>query len=120
MSFGSNRPGSNIKIFITSLLFHYLIEHISRCGPGRIFITLYFDQQTGYLVRSVRYVASPIGRMPTQVDYADYRDIGGIKYPYQQTFTWLDGRDTFTFTDVKFNVPIDPAKFGEPVLPARP
>jgi len=85
-------------------------------GERGAFVSLYFDQTSGLLVRSIRYTPSKIGKVPTQVDYGDYRDVGGYKYPYQQTFTWLDGRDTFTFSDVKFNVPIDAAKFGEPTL----
>ena len=83
-------------------------------GPGRIFVTLYFDQQTGYLVRTVRYSASPIGRMPTQVDYADYRDVDGVKLPFTYTFAWLDGRDAFRLSTVRLNQSIDPAKFGRP------
>jgi hypothetical protein len=75
---------------------------------------MYFDQKTGYLVRTVRYVASPIGRMPTQVDYSDYRDVNGIKFPFKYTFAWLDGRDAFTLRDVKLGQPIDAAKFGRP------
>ncbi|HYS25113.1 MAG TPA: hypothetical protein VEP46_05905, partial [Vicinamibacterales bacterium] len=58
--------------------------------------------------------------VPTQVDYEDYRDVAGVKFPYKWTVTWLDGRDVFDFADVKFNVPIDPAKFGEPVLTLPP
>lgn len=83
-------------------------------GPGRVFVTLYFDQKTGYLIRTVRYAASPIGRMPTQVDYDDYRDVNGIKLPFKYTFAWLDGRDSFQLKDVKLNQPIDAAKFGRP------
>ena len=79
-------------------------------------MSLYFAQDTGLLLRTIRYTPSKIGKVPTQVDYEDYRDVGGVKFPHKWTFTWLDGRDTFTFTDVKFNVPIDAAKFGEPVL----
>ena len=58
--------------------------------------TLYFDKQSGLLVRMVRFGSSPIGRAPTQVDFADYRDVpgAGIKMPYRWTFGWLDGRDT--------------------------
>ena len=83
-------------------------------GPGRIFVTLYFDQATGYLVRTVRYAASPIGRMPTQVDYADYRDVDGVKLPFTYIFAWLDGRDAFKLSTVRLNQPIEPAKFGRP------
>jgi hypothetical protein len=85
-------------------------------GERGAFVSLYFDQTTGLLVRTIRYTPSKIGKVPTQVDYEDYRDVGGVKYPHKWTFTWLDGRDTFTFEDVKFNIPIDAAKFGEPML----
>jgi len=88
-------------------------------GPNGTLATLYFDDRSGLLVRMVRHGRSPIGRVPTQVDYSDYRDVGGIKFPFHWTFAWLDGRDDFEFTDVKLNVPIDAAKFGEPNVAAR-
>jgi photosynthetic reaction center cytochrome c subunit len=83
-------------------------------GPGRTFMTLFFDKKTGLLARSIRYGSSPIGRIPTQVDYSDYRDVNGIKMPFKFTFSWLDGRDAFQLTSVQLNVPIDPARFGRP------
>src|SRR6267378_7631518 len=83
-------------------------------GPNGTLATLYFDDASGLLVRMVRHGRSPIGRVPTQVDYSDYRDVGGIKFPFRWTFAWLDGRDNFEFSDVKLNVPIDAATFGEP------
>jgi photosynthetic reaction center cytochrome c subunit len=86
-------------------------------GPNGTLATLYFDDASGLLVRMVRHGRSPIGRVPTQVDYSDYRDVGGIKFPFHWTFAWLDGRDTFEFSDVKLNVPIAPATFGEPDVP---
>ena len=83
-------------------------------GPGRLFATLYFDKETALLTRIVRYGSSPIGRLPTQVDYADYRDVNGVKLPFRFTFAWLDGRDAFQLNDVRVNVPIDAARFGRP------
>jgi len=83
-------------------------------GPRGLLATLYFDKDSGLLVRLVRYSASPIGRVPTQIDYSDYRDVSGIKFPFKYTFSWLDGRDSFQLSDVKTNVPIDAAKFGKP------
>ena len=90
------------------------VDVVQANGPGRVFVTMYFDKLTGYLVRSVRYAASPIGRMPTQVDYSDYRDVNGVKIPFKYTFAWLDGRDAFQLNNVRANVPIDAAKFGKP------
>jgi photosynthetic reaction center cytochrome c subunit len=89
-------------------------------GPGRVFVTLYFDKKTGLLARSIRYGASPIGRIPTEVDYADYRDVNGIKMPFKFTFSWLDGRDQFQLNSVQLNVPIDAGRFGRPASLERP
>jgi photosynthetic reaction center cytochrome c subunit len=83
-------------------------------GPRGLVATLYFDSETGLLLRMVRFGASPIGRAPTQVDFADYRDVpgAGIKMPYRWTFGWLNGRDTFELKDVRVNVPIDAQVFA--------
>jgi hypothetical protein len=77
-------------------------------------VTLYFDRTSGLLLRELRYGKSPIGRVPTQIDYSDYRDVSGIKIPYHLTFAWLDGRDAISLNDVKINVAVDESKFGKP------
>jgi photosynthetic reaction center cytochrome c subunit len=82
--------------------------------PGGLLVTLYFDAQTGLLSRMIRYTASPIGRAPTQIDYADYRDVNGIKFPFDYQFLWLDGRFNAKLTGVQINAAIDAAKFGKP------
>ena len=92
------------------------VDVVQGNGPRRLFATLYFDKQTGLLVRMVRYGNSPIGRLPTQVEYSDYREIGGIKMPFRFTFAWLDGRDAFQLSEVQLNAAIDGAKFGRPTL----
>ncbi|HKE87207.1 MAG TPA: photosynthetic reaction center cytochrome c subunit family protein [Vicinamibacterales bacterium] len=79
--------------------------------------TLYFDMESGLLVRSIRYTDSPVGRIPTQTDYSDYRDVSGVKMPFKWTKTWLDGRDTFEITAVQPNVAIDTARFAKPSAP---
>jgi hypothetical protein len=90
------------------------VEVVQGSGPHGVMVTLYFDKKTNLLVRMVRYSLSPVGRIPTQVDYADYRDVGGIKFPFSYTFSWLDGKDAYKLSDVKVNVPIDPAVFRKP------
>ena len=85
-------------------------------GSRGLVATLYFDKQSGLLVRMVRFGSSPIGRAPTQVDFADYRDVpgAGIKMPFRWTFGWLNGRDTFETKEVRVNVPIDAGIFATP------
>jgi photosynthetic reaction center cytochrome c subunit len=90
------------------------VQVLQGSGPHGLMVTLYFDKKTNLLVRMVRYSKSPVGRVPTQIDYADYRDVNGVKFPFKYTFSWLDGKDIFQIDNVKVNVPIDAAKFGKP------
>jgi len=83
-------------------------------GPRGFLGTLYFDPDTGLLRRVVRYGPSPIGRILTQLDYGDYREVNGIKFPFELTFSWLDGRYTAKLTNVQVNVPIEESRFSQP------
>jgi photosynthetic reaction center cytochrome c subunit len=74
----------------------------------------YFDAKTNLLSRVIRFVNSPIGRIPIQVEYTDYRDVNGIKFPFGLAFLWLDGRYNAEISDVKINVAIDAKKFEKP------
>jgi outer membrane lipoprotein-sorting protein len=80
-------------------------------------VKLYFDVESGLLLRSVRYSESPVGRVPTQIDYADYRDVSGIKIPFKWTTTWTDGRTVFELTSAQVNTAVDAAKFAKPAAP---
>jgi photosynthetic reaction center cytochrome c subunit len=77
-------------------------------------LRLYFDEQSGLLVRLVRYGDTALGLLPTQIDYADYHDTNGVKIPYRWTLARPSGRFTIQVTDVKQNVPVDDAKFAKP------
>ena len=94
-----------------------LANVVQGAGPRGTLATLYFDQDTGLLLRIVRYSQSPIGRVPTQVDYGDYRDVGGIKLPFRMLFAWMDGRDAIQLSEIQTNVPIDDARFRPPARP---
>jgi photosynthetic reaction center cytochrome c subunit len=96
------------------------VQVVQGTGAGRALATFYFDKASGLLVRLVRYADSPVGRIPMQTDYADYRDVSGVKMPFRWTATWLDGRSTIELSEVQANVPIAPATFGRPVPPAPP
>jgi photosynthetic reaction center cytochrome c subunit len=93
------------------------VQVVQGTGAGGVTATLYFDSENGLLVRQIRYVESPVGRIPTQVDYSDYRDVSGVKLPFKWKITWLDGRDTIELSDVKANVAIEGARFARPVAP---
>jgi hypothetical protein len=92
----------------------HTVDQVQGTGPRGLLVTLYFDRQTGLLLRELRYGNSPIGRVPTQIDFADYRDVSGIKLPFRITYAWLDGRDSIVLSEIKTNVAVDDAKFGRP------
>ena len=87
-------------------------------NPGKPPMRLFFDQESGLLVRSIRYAETPLGCNPTQVDYADYRAQDGIKVPFQWTLARPLGRFTIQVTELQQNVPVDDKKFENP--PAAP
>jgi hypothetical protein len=105
---------TNLRVGFPESIGERSVQVVQGDGPNGLLVTLYFDSETGLLARVIRYSRSPIGRMPTQVDYADYRDVNGIKMPFTWTFSWLDGRDTFNLTDIRLDVPIDDARFQKP------
>jgi len=88
---------------------------------GRSSIKLYFDKQSGLLVRQVRYADTIIGRVPIQVDYSDYRDVAGagVKLPFHVMTTWTGGQSDVLLTSAETNVAIDAAKFNQPT-PSAP
>ncbi len=77
-------------------------------------VRLFFDRQSGLLLRMVRYSENPLGRMPVQIDYADYRAVDGVKTPFRWTLSRPNGRFTIQLNEVKANVPIDDSKFAKP------
>ncbi len=81
-------------------------------------VRLYFDETSGLLLRQVRYTDTPIGRNPTQIDYADYREVDGVKVPFRWTLSRVNGRFTIQIEEAKQNVAIDDAKFSKPAAPA--
>jgi outer membrane lipoprotein-sorting protein len=83
-------------------------------------VKLFFDKQTGLLTRVVRYSRTIVGPVPTQIDYSDYREVAGVKMPFQWRLTWTDGQSEYTLDDVQPNAAIDPAKFGKPAAAVAP
>jgi photosynthetic reaction center cytochrome c subunit len=85
---------------------------------------LYFDTETGLLLRKQTLLPSPVGDYPFEVDYGDYRDTGsGVKFPYLITmYPAVPGVRTNTpsvsttihVTKVQDNIPLDNSKFAKP------
>ena len=81
---------------------------------------LYFDTQTGLLVRRIVFTSTPLGNDPAYVDYDDYRDAGdGVKVPFLvQSYTMTQKTVTHV-QKVQDNVAIDSRKFNKPAPKAQ-
>jgi photosynthetic reaction center cytochrome c subunit len=94
---------------------------ISAAKEGKPPVKFYFDEESGLLVRLVRYAVSPLGLIPTNIDYGDYRDVDGVEIPFRWTMAQADGSSTIQLEQMQQNMPIDDAKFAKPTpLAASP
>lgn len=89
----------------------YLVAGRSETQPP---LRLYFDKESGFLLRLIRYAETPLGRNPTQIDYADYREANGLKVPFRWTISRPGNQFTVQVEQLQQNVPVDDAKFAAP------
>ena len=82
-------------------------------GAAQALANLYFDQ-SGMLVRMVRWTRTPVGFIPTQVDYSDYRDVAGVKVPFDRKVTQTYMQAHVILTDVQPNVAVEATRFARP------
>ena len=73
----------------------------------------YFDD-TGLLVRIVRWTQTPVGFVPTQIDFSNYRDVAGMKIPFNRTVSQTYMQMTVELTDVQAGANIDASRFARP------
>ncbi len=93
----------------------YLVEGTPK---GDVPERLYFDTQTGLLLRKETVIPTLAGNAPFEVDYDDYRNAGhGVKIPFvirmfpATSESHLQTHTTIHVQKVQENVPIDDAKF---------
>jgi photosynthetic reaction center cytochrome c subunit len=86
-------------------------------NEGQPPLCLYLDKESGLLLRFIRYAETPLGRNPTQIDYADYREANGVKMPFRWTLARPGNRFTIQVEQAQQNVPVDDAKFAVPSPP---
>jgi len=83
-------------------------------NQGETPVNLYFDA-AGLLVRLVRWNDTAVGPVPTQFDFSDYREAGGVRKPYQWIRAWTNNRVVFKLKDVRINAPVDASRFQRPL-----
>lgn len=82
---------------------------------------LFFDAETGLLLRRISYTETPIGVIPSQIDFEDYRDVDGVKIPFTVKVSSVEPGlvSTRKYTEIKLNAPVDDSKFKMPAA-AKP
>ena len=84
-------------------------------APDGIVEFLFFDEQSGLLVRRMIRDRTIFGALPVEADYADYRQVDGVNIPYKTTWYTAGESSSYIIKDVKDNVPVDDSKFTPPV-----
>ena len=81
---------------------------------GLLPVNLYFDNMSGLLVRLVRWNQTAVGPVPTEINYDDYREVGGVRMPFTWTVSKTYMQHTVTLSEVEPNVPVDASRFATP------
>lgn len=89
----------------------YLVEAVPKGGAAE---NLYFDVESGLLVRRDVTRSTPNGSVRAEVYFSDWRDVDGVKLPFKITQVLPTMRFVITFDDIKQNVPLDDAMFLRP------
>ena len=84
---------------------------------GQPVANFYFDE-AGLLVRMIRWVGTPVGMVPTLIDFKDYREVAGINIPYTRVVTQTYMQMTVELSDLQPNANVDASRFTRPA-PAK-
>lgn len=95
------------------------VEVARGINPGQSPVNLHFDE-SGLLVRLVRWTETAAGPVPVQIDYSDYRDVAGVKMPFHWVMTWTNGQSTIQLKEIRPNVRIDDSRFARPAVAQTP
>ena len=92
---------------------HDVVSLEGRRSPA-VTETLFFDRTSGLLVRRIARLRTPLGHLPAQIDYDDYRPVDGIQTPFDVRITDWESVWVEKFTEVTFNQAIDSTRFAKP------
>lgn len=76
--------------------------------------TMYFDKESGLLVRSAQVVTMAMGDIPAETELSDYRLVQGIRTPFTMTQKAMGQVMTMHFEKVTYNAEIPAERFELP------
>jgi photosynthetic reaction center cytochrome c subunit len=89
-------------------------------NPNQPPLRLYFDRESGLLLRLVRYADSPLGLNPTRIDFEGYSAVDGVQVPHRWTIARPSGQFTIEAKEIRQNVPVSDDKFVKPATSPPP
>ncbi len=95
------------------------VQVVQGANPGKPPVNFYFDA-SGLLIRVVRVTQTSVGQVPTEISYSDYREVAGVKMPFQWVTTWTNGQTTTKLTEIQPNAAIPAARLARPAPARRP
>ena len=75
---------------------------------------MYFDTETGLMLRSDSITIAPEGEQAITTFYEDYRVVEGTKSPFKIRAKTPAFEINTVVTEIKYNVPVDDTKFTQP------
>jgi hypothetical protein len=84
---------------------------------------LFFDAESGLLLRRITYLETIVGVIPQQADFEDYRDVDGVKLPFTIRLSTVDVGNPYgtrKLSEIKLNAPVDESKFKMPLKAGTP
>jgi photosynthetic reaction center cytochrome c subunit len=75
---------------------------------------LFFDRDTGLLLRRSVATRTGLGELPEQIDYSDYREVNGVKVPFTVRHATWNNLTTEKLAEVKLNAPVGDDQFAKP------
>jgi photosynthetic reaction center cytochrome c subunit len=74
----------------------------------------YFDAQSGLLLRISTEIESPLGAIPQDTDYEEYREVSGVKVPFLIRVVRSDGVTIYKWDQIQANVAVADRRFEKP------
>ena len=89
----------------------YVVQAVPRGGSAEYF---YFDVESGLLFRRDTTRQTSTGMVRAEIYYGDWREVDGIRLPFNITQSMPRMNLEFTVEEVKHNVPLEEAVFRRP------
>lgn len=89
----------------------YALDAVPAAGSPE---KLYFDTQTGLLLKRVTQRESPLGQLVIETIYEDYREVDGVKLPFLVRRLTSAVSSTLNYEEIKHNLPVEDKIFQKP------